>query len=327
MILSCALKAQQEGDNIPYISPEHLARIKQIDLLTYLKQNEPNELVKLSANTYCTRSHDSLKISNGMWKQWSTGIGGRSALDYLIKIRGMSLPDAALAIEGTVLQPSLYYARDAPKAIMSDVHLPERSESNDKAIGYLLSRGIDRSIITELVGNGRIYEERKHHNVVFVGVDSTGTPKHAAIRATSSSRFMLDAPGSDKCYSFSLEGSSESRRLHVFESAIDLLSFCTFEKMSGHDWRAEHLLSLSGISNDERAGVPDALRKYLSEHPTIAEVYLHLDNDKAGRIATKAIISELPNEYRCYDKPSLYGKDYNDFLNQRLSIKKRSDAR
>lgn len=38
-----------------------------MDLLTYLKNYEPYELVHFSGNTYTTRTHDSLKISNGKW--------------------------------------------------------------------------------------------------------------------------------------------------------------------------------------------------------------------------------------------------------------------
>ena len=279
----------------------------------------------MSPSTYCTRSHDSLKISNGMWCQWSTGIGGRSALDYLIKIRGMSLPDAALAIDGTVARPSFSYAREPPRKTV--FHLPERSDTNDKIIKYLLERGIDRNIIIDLIESGRIYEEREHHNVVFVGVDTSGTPRHAAIRASNSSRFMIDAEGSEKEYSFTLESSTDSTELHVFESAIDLLSYCTLEKMSGHDWRESHKLSLSGISKDKNAGVPVALNQYLKDHPTVGRIHLHFDNDKAGRNATEAVYSALSPDYECVDKPPLTGKDCNDFLKQKLSIRTRSDAR
>jgi len=71
---------------MPFIAPELIIQAKQMDLLTYLRNYEPYELVKFSGNTYCTRTHDSLKISNGKWIWWSRGIGGRSALDYLIKV-------------------------------------------------------------------------------------------------------------------------------------------------------------------------------------------------------------------------------------------------
>ena len=66
---------------MPYIEADEIMAARQIDLLTYLQQYEPNELVKLDGGNYCTREHDSLKISNGKWHWFSRGIGGRTALD------------------------------------------------------------------------------------------------------------------------------------------------------------------------------------------------------------------------------------------------------
>ena len=68
-----------------FVSPEELKHARQCDLLTYLQATQPQELVELRHGVYCLRSHDSLKISNGKWYWWSRGIGGRSALDYLIE--------------------------------------------------------------------------------------------------------------------------------------------------------------------------------------------------------------------------------------------------
>lgn len=85
---------------MPYIAPDIVLEAKKMDLLTYLKNYEPDELVKISSSTYSTRTHDSLKISNGKWMWWSRGIGGRSALDYLIKVNGYSFLDAVETITG-----------------------------------------------------------------------------------------------------------------------------------------------------------------------------------------------------------------------------------
>ena len=71
---------------MPYIPPEVVMRAREMDLLTYLRTYEPQELVHFGGSTYCTREHDSLKISNGKWCWFSRGIGGYSALDYLITI-------------------------------------------------------------------------------------------------------------------------------------------------------------------------------------------------------------------------------------------------
>lgn len=58
---------------MPYIPPEVVAKAKEMDLLTYLKNYEPSELVHFGGSTYCTRTHDSLKISNGKWCWFSRG--------------------------------------------------------------------------------------------------------------------------------------------------------------------------------------------------------------------------------------------------------------
>ena len=77
---------------MPYIPPEVVEKAREMDLLTYLKNYEPQELVHFGGNTYCTREHDSLKISNGKWCWFSRGIGGYSALDYLSeKVQKLSL--------------------------------------------------------------------------------------------------------------------------------------------------------------------------------------------------------------------------------------------
>ena len=52
-----------EPKQIIEVSYEKVA--KEMDLLTYLKYREPDELVKLSNNIYFTKTQDSLKISNG----------------------------------------------------------------------------------------------------------------------------------------------------------------------------------------------------------------------------------------------------------------------
>ena len=86
--------------NRPYvqIDPDVLERVRQIDLLSYLREFEPSNLVKVkgTSNVYCTAEHDSLKISNGKWYWWSRGFGGYSALDYLIKVKEYDFVEAVL---------------------------------------------------------------------------------------------------------------------------------------------------------------------------------------------------------------------------------------
>ena len=90
------------------IDPDVLERVRQIDLLSYLREFEPSNLVKVkgTSNVYCTAEHDSLKISNGKWYWWSRGFGGYSALDYLIKVKEFYMPKDTPAI---VTVPKMNY--------------------------------------------------------------------------------------------------------------------------------------------------------------------------------------------------------------------------
>ena len=93
---------------MPYIAPEVITEARRMDLLTYLRAYEPNELVRFSGNTYTTRTHDSLKISNGKWMWWSQRIGGYNALDYLVKVKGCSFVEAVETLMGkAAVMPSV----------------------------------------------------------------------------------------------------------------------------------------------------------------------------------------------------------------------------
>ena len=67
-----------------YIAAEDVAKAKEMDLLTYLRNYEPQELVHVSGNTYCTRAHDSLRISNGKWCWFSQGIPFTQAAEIIL---------------------------------------------------------------------------------------------------------------------------------------------------------------------------------------------------------------------------------------------------
>ena len=105
----------------------------------------------------------------------------------------------------------------------------------------------------------------------------------------------------------------------MFESAIDLLSFATLE---GRNWKQDALLSLAGVFQTKRKDVvPVALSQYLSDHPHISVLHLHLDNDEVGRGATEGIIGGLSDKYEIYDEPPAEGfKDLNDQLKAKMGM-------
>ena len=317
---------------MPYIPPDVVAKAREMDLFTYLRNYEPQELVHFSGNTYCTRTHDSLKISNGKWCWFSRGIGGTSALDYLIKVKGVPFMDAVQQITGkAAVQPPVFVptVKNTPQKVLL---LPKPSYDSTQAVSYLTGRGIDPDLVDYCISSGRLYESYPHHNVVFLGLDKTGRPRYANLRGTGTD-FIGDANGSDKHFSFGIPARGKSDTLHLFESAIDLLSYGTLLKQMGRDWRQDNLLSLAGVykprSRAEDSTLPVALKQHLEDCPHIKHVILRLDNDPAGRLAAATIktLLEKQHDVSAEIRPPPQGKDYNDFLCLRrgLPITKRQE--
>ena len=286
---------------MPYIAPEVIAEAKKMDLLTYLRIYEPHELVHFSGNTYTTKTHDSLKISNGKWMWWSRGIGGKNALDYLTKVKEVSFLEAVEIIMGKRTQAINNYHYEPKKEQAKQFILPQKNATAYKITQYLLNRGIDREIINYCLENELIYESFPHHNVVFVGKDEQGIPRYAAYRAANNLRIMGDAAKSDKHFSFRLEGTNKTE-VHFFECAIDALSYATLLKIHGREWRRENLVSLAGVYAPKEK-ITDAKR-----------IMIHFDNDEVGKIAAETLKTKLSDKYEVINKPPKVRKDFNEFL-------------
>ena len=304
-----------------YIDQKVISKTKEMDLLTYLQNYEPHELVRLSNNIYSTKTHDSLKISNGKWYWYSRNIGGKSALDYLIHVKGMSFTDAVTHITGKPTMKSIPTTPLPSSNSTKSFVLPDASRTTDKATEYLLSRGINREVIEYCIESGIVYESFPYHNTVFVGRDIEGTPKYAALRGKG---FVGEARGSSKKYSFNIKAELISDTVHLFESPIDLLSYASLLKYHNREWRTDNLLSLSGVYKvmgcSGKTTIPISLEYFLENNPNTKKIVIRLDNDETGRLATASLIEVLSDRYHVEDKPPPSGKDYNDYLCEVLNL-------
>lgn len=298
---------------MPGVTKEQIEKAKEWNLLSYLETYEPQELKRCGPHEYCTRTHDSLKISNGKWCWNSRGIGGRTALDYLIKVRGMDFVGAVETLCGYRAPPPQERPQPKPQKPFS---LPEASRFPAAMLSYLQGRGIHPELLQACMQAGTLYESRKYQNCVFVGKDMEGHARFACLRGTRDN-FRIDVEGSDKRYNFSLLAADpECPRLAVAESPIDALSLASLVKLSGGEWRDSHYLSLGGTA-------PRAMIQFLRDHPHVTQVSLCLDNDKAGLKGMELLeeaIREDPDLSRRVKlvhrnpPPAEHGKDYNEFL-------------
>ena len=299
-----------------YYTEDQIKQARSIDLLTYLQTCEPSELVRLRGSTYCTREHDSLKISNGKWYWWSRGFGGRSALDYLTKVKGLSFTDAMKLLTNEEGSLPAFNAETGSNQNEKRLLLPERSDTPKEITKYLTGRGIDKDLIDACIHKGVLFESLPYHNCVFVGYDQKGIARYGCYRSTNDIKMMGDLAGSDKKYSF--RTNSEGRTLHVFESPIDLLSYMTLVNMKTGRWLTEPMLSLGGVyrpsGDPSKRRLPIALQNMLEDHPEVTTISLHLDNDVAGRAAACNIEDQLKTRYNIRMEFPPYGKDFNDYL-------------
>ena len=307
---------------MPTVSDEQIRLAREVDTLSYLRTYEPQSIRKSKGvrDEYYLAEHDSLKISNGKFHWFSRGIGGYSALDFLVKVRGM---DFVSAVQHLTDNGAVIYKAERPPPKVEPIPskpftLPAKNTNNDRVTAYLRGRGIDRDIIKRCIDNGILYENAKMSNCVFVGYDGE-KPRFACERGISDD-YKKDVSGSNKRYSFVLPPKTpDSRNLTVCEAPCDVLAHASIHKMDGDRWDGWRL-SLGGVGSI-------GLVSFLEHHPQIERVCLCLDNDKAGKDATDRIIRELLSDKRFSHlkitvTPPPMGKDYADTLQAILQLHK-----
>lgn len=299
---------------MPYInfSDDDLYRANNADLVSYL--GGCGGRVKQVGSTYQyiytdgSGTHDSVTIHGGKWYDHKNQRGGY-AVKFLQEFLGFSFQDAVVELlGGHCSAQTVSCPREAPKPVVKPFELPEPNSDMRRVFAYLTKqRFIDPQIISHFAHEHKIYEEKKYHNVVFVGTDENGTPKQASVRSTISfgKTFRLTVAGSDTNYSFSHFGNDG--KLFVFEAPIDMLSFITLYQK---DWKNHSYIAMNGVYES-------AVLKALEGHAGLQSVYLCTDNDTGGIEAAERL-RDILHEHGYADifwiAPQQ--KDWNEMLKQ-----------
>jgi RecA/RadA recombinase len=243
-----------------------------------------------------------LTVKGNKWFRHSQSKGGYP-IDFVMEFYNKTFPEAMQMLIG---EEAIEIAVEStPK---TEFRLPPRCETNDRIIKYLTEeRKLPKDLVEEFIASGLIYEDAKHHNVVFVGKDTNGIPRYAHRRETSD-KFRMDVTGSDKSFGFCYRG--KGKELFVFEAPIDMLSHIALYPAG---WRERSYLSLGGVS-------AKALERFLSECQDIESIYIATDNDQAGNNAAEKLaelISKEKSVYRFLPQE----KDWNeDLINERNGL-------
>jgi len=311
-----------------------VARAREIPVLEYVLRYESGSF-KPVGNGYRSKEHQSLAVSDKGFFWHSNDIGGKTAIDYLMAVKGFGFVNAVCHLIGEApyekgdkpmvrqgrsppkqppqAQTSIQNApavkdmnpQNKPQPKQQSIILPRRNKDNYRVIAYLQNRGISRDIIMGCINRGVLYESAPHHNAVFLGKDERGKTRFAAMRGIVGG-FKCDAEGSDKRYGFVTPPQDPaSQALMLFESPIDSLShqtLCNRGSLPGFGgWR----LSLGGSASI-------AALHFLEQHPEIGHCIIATDSDKAGEKTADKITAEIGITAERLPPP--YGNDWNDAL-------------
>lgn len=295
------------------VSKEEIENARKVGVLDYFRACMPQELVRRGNRDYCTRTHNSLIISeNGLFHWHSAGVGGNNAIDYLLKVEKMDFISAVRRLNELSITPSLQpVEKTVEKALPRPFLRPAPDKDFETARAYLMHRGISNKVIRYCQNAGIIYQTTRggYKNCIFVGLDADGTPRGAFARSCQSA-WRGDVAGSQKKYAFVIPAETpEADTLEIYEAAIDAMSGATLHQRSrGTAWHSRYYLSMGGLSYAP-------VDYFLSTHPQIKMIRLCLDRDEPGRAYTKRLQEHLSGRsYTVADVPPRFGKDYNDEL-------------
>ena len=250
--------------------------------------------------------HDSITIRGSKWFDHKNQTGG-GAIKFMQEFYGMDFQTAVQELLGQTITP---LSHSPPKAIAKEekkeFRLPQANTNMHRVYAYLIKqRFIDPNIISHFAKQHTLYEDKEHHNAVFVGVDENGVPRQAHKRSTNSfgNAFRITCEGSDTRYSFSHFGKSE--KLFVFEAPIDMMSFLTLYPKG---WQKHSYIAMNGVYEN-------AVLAALKNHSNLSEVILCVDNDEGGIEAVdrlKDILTE--NGYTDVKRLAPKFKDWNEVL-------------
>ena len=261
-----------------HYTTEQRKRARETDLVAFLESQ--GERVKRAGSEYEWMDGTAkVSIRGNLWFHQYEREGG-DAIDFVKRFYEKNYPEAMellLGESGAQIKRSPVAAK--PKG---EFALPEKCKTMKRVYAYLLlRRGLDKEVVSEFAQKGMIYESEKYHNAVFVGYDKEGKARHANIRGTGAQPYKGNAPNSAPEYSFHWHGTSE--KLFLFEAPIDMLSYISMYK---EGWQLHSYAACCGVSDH-------VLMQMLKDNPAISHVNLCLDNDKAGRAASRRIADKL----------------------------------
>ena len=281
------------------INKSIILEARKANLPEYLRKK--GYTLKSEGNRYRVGGIPGLIVMDNCWYDHVKQNGGNS-LDYAIQMEGLRFTEAVNAlIRHSGNQYKITWNENRRK-----FQLPQKNTNCRRVLSYLIkTRGIKYDVLLPYIADERIYEACGSHNCVFTGIDYDSYDVRYAFQRSShpKSRVMFETCGSDKRYSFSTLGNSDT--LLVFESVIDLFSYQSMEPGDIH--KDAFYLSLGGVSSM-------ALDTFLIKWNRLSNIIFCLDSDRTADEAYARLGAKyVPFDYRVH-RHIPKSKDWNEQL-------------
>ena len=266
--------------NYQYFTDEQKQIAHETDLATLLRL-QGESLSKVGSEYEWNYGCEKISIRKNLWYNQYTQEGG-DAIDFLQVYFNMDYAEAMSFLlggcNGMILGKTTKRVEEKKPLV-----LPKPHDNYRRVFAYLMhQRGIDRDVIYTFIHRKMIYESTKHHNVLFVGYDKHGIPRHAHKRSTGKdSKYKGNVLNSAPEYSFHWCG--EGGKIYLFEAPIDMLSYITMHKKH---WQKHSYAAACSVSDR-------VLFQMIEDYPHLKEVFLCFDNDEAGQKASQRISDKL----------------------------------
>jgi hypothetical protein len=208
-----------KGNNMASVIKKMADTLRNIDICIVLQQ--AGALRDQADTKKWHTTQGIISITGQKFFNWNRYCGGGGAIDM------------AMHLMQTDFKTALYWLKNnCSKRVLSNhkakktLRLPQPYPNNlPKVVAYLYKkRAIHENLIYELINKKKLYAD-KYANAVFVLSGKNNIPQGAQIRATSNSKWLAMAPGSNKDLGYFYIKAKHTNNMVICESAIDAISY------------------------------------------------------------------------------------------------------
>ncbi|NJP38992.1 DUF3991 and toprim domain-containing protein [Alkalicoccus luteus] len=303
------------------VTSDEINQAKQVRIIDFLDANhiDAKQEGRRGEPYYRLADHDSLVIKGEKFFWNSRQEGGYGVISFAMTYYDLKFPEAVKRVNEHEYAPVKH--REEARA-NEPFRYPAHYEVKDtkKIEDYLVNeRKIDPRVVEWCIKKDLLVQDRKG-NAVFKWKDQEGKVNGADRQGTApmdnGGYFKGMVAKSKEDGGFTIDVGKNPKKIAVFESPIDMLSYWSVHKKKVQDTR---MVSMGGVKIES---VNRAVMDLRSQGHKVEAIVSAVDNDKAGNQFHQKLKDHYGEKRVIDDRPKDV-KDWNDVRKQRTAAPKR----